>query len=105
MIKDGYDSVMKQMHFRLRSSMCQFVQLNVLNKENLFNEQFNCKFCGLIESQRHFQTCFAYSKFRENTRLDSPTELAEFYRNIIKYRQQCEDNNDLSIFDDSIEDE
>ena len=86
-----------RINFRLRSSMCQFVQLNFLNKQNLMNNKFTCVFCDAIESQRHWQYCTASYRFRRNKNLENQSELIEFYKCVIEYRHKCEEDEHFML--------
>ena len=82
--------------------MIPFVKLNFLNKENLRTENYFCPFDGQIDSQRHYESCEAYSNLRRGKDLNEIKDIIEYFKGIIKFRHQTDERNkNVDIFETS----
>ena len=74
-----------RMLFRVRTKTlkCKMNQSRH-NRESLWK----CKACGCIESQSHIMHCPAYQQLREGKSLENDEDLAIYFREVLKLRDQ-----------------
>ena len=76
--------------FRLRSHMMRTVKMNFSSDKKYMADLWRCWHCPCVDSQAHIQICPAYQQFREGKDMNNDKDLVEFYRKVIKMR---DDNN------------
>ena len=76
--------------FRLRSLMTRTVKKNFSSDKKFKADLWHCWHCPCIDSQVHIQICPAYHKFREGKDMDNKQDLVEYFRKVIKMRDDME---------------
>ena len=76
--------------FSLRSKMTRTVQMNFSNDRKYADNLWQCSGCGCIDSQLHLLWCDGYKNLREGKDLSSDRDLVEYYRLIMKHRDEEE---------------
>ena len=72
--------------FRLRSFMTRTVKTNFSSDKKYMAELWSCWHCPDIDSQAHIRVCPQYQKLRDNKDLDNDHDLVNYFREVIKMR-------------------
>ena len=78
--------------FRLRSFMTRTVKMNYASDKQYAADLWSCWHCKKIDSQPHIKICPAYQKFRENKDLENDHDLVNYFRDVIKLRDNMDDS-------------
>ena len=70
--------------------MVRTVKMNFSRDNKYMADLWCCWHCPYVDSQVHIQICPAYQQFREGKDMNNDKDLVEFYRKVIKMR---DDNN------------
>ena len=77
-----------RMKHRVRSKCVKTCRTHFPSDQGNISEMFRCYNCNEIDSLEHWQTSNCYKQLREGTKLDRDEELVEFYRGVMKLRQE-----------------
>ena len=77
-----------RMKHRERSKCMKTCRTHFPSDQGNINEMFRCYACNQIDGLVHWRTSDCYKHLREGKRLDKDEELCDFYRGVIKLRQE-----------------
>ena len=73
---------------RERSKCMKSCRTHFPSDANNIREMFRCSSCNEIDGLNHWKTSKCYEHLREGKNLDLDAELCEFYRGVIKQREE-----------------
>ena len=76
--------------FQSKCKMMKTVKMNFKNHPKYMQENWSCSGCSLRDSQEHLLWCSGYAHLRVGLDIKSDDDLAKYYRNIIKLRDDDE---------------
>ena len=76
-----------RMKHRERSKCMTSCRTHFPSDQNNIREMFRCVSCNEIDGLDHWKTSNCYKNLREGKSLDNDEELCEFYRGVIKLRE------------------
>jgi hypothetical protein len=70
--------------------MTRTVKMNFASDKQYAADLWSCWHCPQIDSQPHIKICPAYQKFRENKNLENDHDLVNYFRDVIKLRDNMD---------------
>ena len=80
--------------FRQRYFMMKEAKLNYPSDPKYKAQGYQCDYCSSISSQSHIKVCIEYEHLREGRNLDNDCELVQYLVDVVKHRQDRDEDDD-----------